>query len=346
MLEDIDLYKLDILGFKRDLARRDTLITELQHSPERTAATRLAEELRQHKATANAVVAKRDREIARLENVVAGLKMSISMNTRVEEAVGDSVVRDSWGRVGYDVMNWCLSNGAVKGGLMDGEVVREVVPEWERLVGEGHRVHVVQAVLATGLVKEVFRGWFLGLGEEEDRVLREVEERCKETGGLVSWFGVRWLTVVATPTALTNWRSSTRALLRTQLLVSPLLATLTSSITATLLALTAPFLPPPTPSREKSLTAIVDATIRIVSLMRVQRADFRAVMETGGRWNPDCMEDLTGEEEDGARVACVAWPGVEKWGDEMGEGRDVENCVVKARVVCLRDEEEEEEEVL
>lgn len=49
------------------------------------------------------------------------------------------------------------------------------------------------------------------------------------------------------------------------------------------------------------------------------------------------MEELSGEDEaelDGCAVLCVAWPGIEKWGDEMGESCNVRNCVVRARVVC------------
>lgn len=192
-MEDIDLYKLDILGFKKDIARRDTHLHELQFSPEidtvRTAHARTIEELRVHRASANAVVGRRDAEIARLETVVAGLKQSISANTRVEEAVGDEVFRDSWGRIGYDVMNWCLANGAVKGGAVDvqklDDATREelfkTVPAYEKLIKGGHRVHVVQSLVAARLIREVFGGWFLGLSPERDELLRELEKDLAET---------------------------------------------------------------------------------------------------------------------------------------------------------------------
>lgn len=193
MMEDIDLYKLDIVGFKKDLARRDAHLHDLQFSPEidaaRAAHARTIEDLRAHRASANAVVARRDAEIARLETVVAGLKLSISANTRVEEAVGDEVFRDSWGRIGYDVMNWCLANGAVKGGAVDmqklDDATREellnTVPAYEKLIKGGHRVHVVQSLVAARLIREVFGGWFLGLSPERDGLLRELEKDLAET---------------------------------------------------------------------------------------------------------------------------------------------------------------------
>jgi len=54
-------------------------------------------------------------------------------------------------------------------------------------------------------------------------------------------------------------------------------------------------------------------------------------------WNSEDMEELSGEDEselEGAKVLIVAWPGIEKWGDEMGECCHIRNCVVRARVVC------------
>lgn len=193
MMEDIELYKLDIIGFKKDLARRDAHLHELQFSSEidtvRAAYVRAVEDLKTHRASANAVVARRDAEIARLETVVAGLKQSISANTRVEEAVGDEVFRDSWGRIGYDVMNWCLANGAVKGGAVDvqklDDATREelfsTVPAYEKLIKGGHRVHVVQSLVAARLIRRVFGGWFLGLSPERDELLRGLEKDLAET---------------------------------------------------------------------------------------------------------------------------------------------------------------------
>lgn len=199
MFTDIDLYKRDIAGFKKDIARRDAQILELQQhtaTPSleldslRAANARIVEELRVHKTAANAVISTRDAEIARLEEVVGGLKMCISTSTRVEEAVGDAVFRDAWGRIGYDVVNWCLTNGAVKGGRVDvgsldaevREVLERAVPGHDGLVGDGRRVHVVQAVMADVLVREVFKGWFLGLEEDRDTTLKGLEEMFADTG--------------------------------------------------------------------------------------------------------------------------------------------------------------------
>jgi hypothetical protein len=151
------------------------------------------------------------------------------------------------------------------------------------------------------------------------------------------------LTLICTalPASLNSWRASTLTLLRIHLLATPAVLTeLSTRITNALLTYTTPLLPtPPSASREKSLTAIVDATIRIATLMRCQRARFQIQdIPVGVKWDAETMEDLTGEEEDGSVVGCVAWPGVEKCGDEMGEGKEV-RCVVRAKVVCVEPRE-------
>lgn len=120
-------YKLDVAGFKKDIARRDTLLAEQAHAlksyPEeiealRASHSRLLAEISRCRTEANGIVAERDKEIQRLEKVVGGLKHSISTNTRIEEAVGDEVFREMWSRIGWEVMNWCLANGAAKGGVI------------------------------------------------------------------------------------------------------------------------------------------------------------------------------------------------------------------------------------
>ena len=118
-------YKLDVAGFKKDLSKRDSMIADQAHALQgyseeldalRASHSRLLADHAKCRAEANGIVAERDKEIHRLEKVVTGLKHSISTNTRIEEAVGDEVFRDVWGRIGWEVMNWCLANGAAKGG--------------------------------------------------------------------------------------------------------------------------------------------------------------------------------------------------------------------------------------
>ncbi|RPB05397.1 hypothetical protein L873DRAFT_1663214 [Choiromyces venosus 120613-1] len=358
-------YKLDVAGFKKDIARRDTLLAEQAHAlkayPEeiealRASHSRLLAEISRCRTEANGIVAERDKEIQRLEKVVGGLKHSISTNTRIEEAVGDEVFREMWSRIGWEVMNWCLANGAAKGGVINVESLKDDVrkelqtgiPEYEKLILGGHRVHVVQALLARLLIREIFSDWCFGITREQNSVLSALEKEFTKN---------------SPQPAINTWRSSTSILLRTSLSTPPTttLASKISTITSTILTAITPFFPIPPPQTSKTLPGIVEQTIRLSLHMQTQRAQFRIFPplpppplpatqdEDGGErdmqaeagegliWNSEDMEELSGEDEselEGTSVLVVAWPGMEKWGDEMGECCHVRNCVVRARVVC------------
>ncbi|KAG0126323.1 hypothetical protein HOY82DRAFT_628482 [Tuber indicum] len=362
-MEDIELYKLDVAGFKKDIARRDALLAEQTHAlkshPEeiealRASHSRLLAEISRCRTEANGIVAERDKEIQRLEKVVGGLKHSISTNTRIEEAVGDEVFREMWSRIGWEVMNWCLANGAAKGGVINVESLKDDIrkelqtgiPEYEKLILGGHRVHVVQAFLARLLIREIFSDWCFGITKEQNSVLSALEQEFTRS---------------SPQPAINTWRSSTSILLRTSLLTPPT-ATLTNkiiSVTSTIFSAITPFFPTPPPQTSKTLPGIVEQTIRLSLHMQTQRAQFRifpplsfssstaGAQDQGGGdergvegemiWDNEDMEELSGEDEselEGAKVLVVAWPGMEKWGDEMGECCHIRNCVVRARVVC------------
>ncbi|CUS14889.1 unnamed protein product [Tuber aestivum] len=358
-------YKLDVAGFKKDIARRDSLLAERAHAlksfPEeiealRASHSRLLVDVSRCRTEANGIVAERDREIQRLEKVVGGLKHSISTNTRIEEAVGDEVFREMWSRIGWEAMNWCLANGAAKGGVINVESLRDDVkeelragiPEYEKLILGGHRVHVVQALLARLLIREIFSDWCFGITKEQSSVLFALEKEFVRD---------------SPQPAINTWRSSTSILLRTSLLTPPT-TTLTSritSITSTIFSAITPFFPAPPPQTSKTLPGIVEQMIRLSLHMQTQRAQFHifpplspppaaAAQDQDGEgelgvegemiWNNEDMEELSGEDEtelEGAKVLVVAWPGIEKWGDEMGESCHIRNCVVRARVVCDAD---------
>lgn len=57
-------------------------------------------------------------------------------------------------------------------------------------------------------------------------------------------------------------------------------------------------------------------------------------------FDPEMMEDVSGEEEDGLEereIRCVTFPGIVKSGDENGERMSLRNVVAKIRVLCAPD---------
>lgn len=98
-------------------------------------------------------------------------------------------------------------------------------------------------------------------------------------------------------------------------------------------------------SRNQSLRSIVNSSIEIARLMRVQKAEFSIMMPSieghqRTMFENDTMEDIGGEDEDTLNerdIRCVTFPGVVKAGDENGERIHLRNVVAKIRVLCAPD---------
>jgi activating signal cointegrator complex subunit 1 len=98
-------------------------------------------------------------------------------------------------------------------------------------------------------------------------------------------------------------------------------------------------------TRDQSLRALVNSSIELSRLLRVQKAVFSVMMPSieGHQWtmfDPDSMEDIGGEDEDTLHereIRCVTFPGIVKAGDENGERMHLRNVVAKIRVLCAPD---------
>jgi len=98
-------------------------------------------------------------------------------------------------------------------------------------------------------------------------------------------------------------------------------------------------------SRNQSLRSIINSSIELARLMRVQKAEFSIMMPSieghqRTMFDPDTMEDIGGEDEDTLserEIRCVTFPGVVKSGDENGERSHLRNVVAKIRVLCAPD---------
>jgi hypothetical protein len=105
------------------------------------------------------------------------------------------------------------------------------------------------------------------------------------------------------------------------------------------------------PSRDATaLRALVAGTAEVAHQLRSQRAVFRTLVPYGEPFDPVTMEDVSGEDVDDSdeegsdggggaaaarrTVVCVLFPALVKNGDEKGERLDLENVIVKARVLC------------
>jgi len=98
-------------------------------------------------------------------------------------------------------------------------------------------------------------------------------------------------------------------------------------------------------SRDQSLRSLINSSIELSRLLRVQKAAFSVTMPSieghqRTMFDPNSMEDIGGEDEDtldDREIRCVTFPGIVKAGDENGERNYLRNVVAKIRVLCAPD---------
>ncbi len=100
-----------------------------------------------------------------------------------------------------------------------------------------------------------------------------------------------------------------------------------------------------TENRDQPLRTLLNTSIELSRLLRVQKAAFSIVMpiiegHQQTMFDSETMEDIGGEDEDTLderEIRCVAFPGIVKSGDEHGERSHLRNVVAKIRVLCAPD---------
>jgi activating signal cointegrator complex subunit 1 len=98
-------------------------------------------------------------------------------------------------------------------------------------------------------------------------------------------------------------------------------------------------------TRDQSLRALINSSIELSRLLRVQKAVFSVTMPSIEEYQKTMfdaasMEDIGGEDEDTLEereIRCVTFPGIIKNGDENGEREHLRNVVAKIRVLCAPD---------
>jgi hypothetical protein len=100
-----------------------------------------------------------------------------------------------------------------------------------------------------------------------------------------------------------------------------------------------------TEARDQSLRSLVNSSIELARLVRIQKAEFGIMMPSieghqQTMFDSNTMEDIGGEDEDTLNereIRCVVFPGIVKSGDENGERSHLRNVVAKIRVLCSPD---------
>lgn len=147
---------------------------------------------------------------------------------------------------------------------------------------------------------------------------------------------------------MNQWRSNTLAILRKD--ATGNLQTQTSAVVESIIAQVNKIVisisdAQSSEGRDQPLRALINSSIELSRLLRVQKAVFSIVMPSiedhqRTQFDAESMEDIGGEDEDTLyerEIRCVTFPGIIKAGDENGERGHLRNVVAKIRVLCAPD---------
>lgn len=178
----------------------------------------------------------------------------------------------------------------------------------------------------------MFETYFVGLPEDQSKELQKVEQYLKSITGDVG--------------SVNQWRSTTLAILRKGA-VDKLRSTTDAVIDSIVKRINSIMDDisdvKGSEARDQSLKALINSSIDLSRLVRVQKAVFKMVMPVIeghhiSTFDAETMEDMGVEDEDeGSEIYCVMFPGMIKEGDESGEHTQFRNVIAKARVLCSPD---------
>jgi activating signal cointegrator complex subunit 1 len=211
------------------------------------------------------------------------------------------------------------------------------------------KVHFIQSLVSRLLVEQIFDAYFIGLSKDHAEELSNVEKHLSSYGKILLYIAC----YVTEPSSgslesMNQWRSTTLAILD-KVAIEKLQAETTAIVEAVVKQVNNIMESisdiQHSESRDQSLRALINSSIELSRLLRIQKAVFSTIMPSieGHQrtiFDPELMEDIGGEDEDTLNereIRCVTFPGIVKTGDENGERNHLRNIVAKIRVLCAPD---------
>ncbi|KAE8445489.1 hypothetical protein EG329_013379 [Mollisiaceae sp. DMI_Dod_QoI] len=282
----------------------------------------------------------KDERVRELQGQVRGLKSWVSREGKGVggEQISDEVVGERVRGLGNGLQNWVITNfrrTKIDLEKMDGDTkdqLLHLVPTYESLASSS-KVHLIQSLVSRILVEEIFSAYFVGLPKDQADEFSKVEKHLSSFGTIES---------------MNQWRSATLSIIQKeapQKLQSETAAVVEAVVNYVNRIMDSMGDLQHTESRDQSLRSLINSSIELARLIRVQKAEFSVMMPSieGHQmtmFDPDSMEDIGGEDEDTLNereIRCVVFPGIVKAGDENGERSHLRNVVAKIRVLCAPD---------
>ncbi|KAK4975497.1 hypothetical protein LTR42_004708 [Elasticomyces elasticus] len=271
-------------------------------------------------------------EIMVLRRQLADLKRNISMSTRMDGQVTDSVFAQETGVVHHEIQNWVVNNFRRAKADVTPQEMRLRLDEVELTPGQRHQLRpmyaaydpsmklVMYQATAVCLFMDIFNDESLyGLPEDLPwrQALREAVNKLEHILG---------------PAAHNKWRAVTVDVIRQsdgmQTHIEAAARTLAEKVCTVLTVLT---------QVEGNGTRLAAVT-ELQHLFRVQRARYQFDLpSTSDLFYSEVMENISVDIDtpiDSRVVRCATFPSVMKIGDELGDNVHLTNVIVKAKVVC------------
>ncbi len=158
--------------------------------------------------SAQKALREREEEVQELRRHILGLKHNISTWTKIEGQVSDDVFTERIRSLGHDLQNWTINHfrRAKKSTIVPGVLalfktdsvavdraslsestqleLDSLLPAFDQMMQTTSVVNLIQSVIATILVHDVFSAYYFGLDEESMMHLRSVEQSLNTMGML------------------------------------------------------------------------------------------------------------------------------------------------------------------
>ncbi|KAK1086333.1 hypothetical protein LTR48_003666 [Friedmanniomyces endolithicus] len=281
-----------------------------------------------------------DPELLLLRRQLADLKRQISMSTRMDGQVTDSVFAQETGVVHHELQNWIVHNFRRAPSNLPASELRSRLDSLDLTPGQRHQLRPMYAAYDPSLKLAMYQATAVSLFMDifADESLYGLPEDLPWRLALRNAVGK--LENVLGPAAHNKWRAVTVDVIRQsegmQGYIDTAARALAGRVCAVLTVLTG--VTEGGEARLGVLTGIVRRGIELQHLFRVQRARYQFDLPcTSDLFYAEVMENISVDVETAGEsrvVTCATFPSVMKIGDELGDNVHLTNVIVKAKVVC------------
>ncbi|KAH0006588.1 hypothetical protein KCU78_g12242, partial [Aureobasidium melanogenum] len=287
-------------------------------------------------------------QVTALQKQLLDLKTDIAARSGQQGNVSDQEILDMMNKLNHLVQNWCvISFRKVKidphrmvcryekiAALQEAKLLRKLYATFDTSI----KIFTFQATVLY-LLMPIFDTYFFGLPEE----LKGLDTAAWEMESLT--------------TAFNKWRAMTYEFLRKsdndlkkrcQVSQAKAQAQVVEQICKTMSALTGSTI---SEEHEQTLSTLVEHAVSLSQVLGRQPATYRcflpqAIDKDAIEFESTTMENLMDDQEsDGITkdVRCIVSPALIKQGGERGEDMEVENVLVKAKVLCVEEDSDDDD---